>query len=648
MEQSNLLYDQRFLESYAGSIISDPATAVVELVANCWDAYSTDVTITWPDFKQQKQFKISDNGHGMTRKEFQNIWRTISYNRIAHSGPTTPPPEGVRGLPRPVFGKNGKGRFASFCFASAYEITSRKDGQEFKCRVRHTDSDPLILEELSFTEFGIEGHGTEIIGCGEIPALNFTVEKARELIGSRFLSNPAFHVTLGGKLISFNDIPDLLSTETLEVTGIGKVQLLHINTKKADKSTKQRGIAWWVQNRLVGNCTWSPSDYERILDGRTSEAKRFTFIVKADYLNSQSAVAEDWSGFDEKNSAWVKTRDVVQDRIREIIFDSNHAEREDKRGRVLERIGPSVNRLAPASIERVKDFVGEVVDKMPGFGEEQVFQLTAILTNLEKSKSRYGLLEVLHNQTPNDLDALHDVLTQWTVGMAKVVLDEVQNRLKLINELRIKIQVSNIDEVKELQPLFAKGLWMFGDKFESIHFTSNKGMTTVIRELFDEKAPLASRNRPDYVVTFNGSAGFYSTPSYNNDNQIDGIQHLVIVDLKTTKLPLGSNEKEQIWKYVKELKRLGHIKPSTRVDGFILGDQIDSGDSNARLEDNGMVVIQPLKYDWILARAEQRLLKLYEQVKEAPFLLEQQEELSRFMEPIEVKQDDLLEKVAVS
>lgn len=646
MEQSSLLYDQRFLESYAGNIMSDPATAIVELVVNCWDAYATEVFITWPDFKQQKQFKIADNGHGMTRKEFQNIWRTISYNRIAHSGPTTPPPEGVPGLPRPVFGKNGKGRFASFCFASAYEITSRKDGQEFKCRVRHTDSDPLILEEISFTESGVEGHGTEIVGCGEIPALNFGVDKARELIGSRFLSNPAFHVTLGGVLISFNDIPDLLSTEALDVPGYGQVQLLHINTRKADKSTKQRGIAWWVQNRLVGHCTWSPSDYDRILDGRTSEAKRFTFIVKADYLNAQNAVAEDWSWFAEKNPAWVKTREIVQDRIREIIFDSNHAEREDKRGRVFERIGPAVNRLAPASIERVKVFVNEVVDKMPGFAEEQVFQLTTILANLEKSKSRYGLLEVLHNQSPNDLDALHDVLTQWTVGMAKVVLDEVQNRLKVINELRIKIQVANIDEVKELQPLFAKGLWMFGDKFESIHFTSNKGMTTVIRELFDGKAPLASRNRPDYVVTFNGSAGFYSTPSYNNDNQIDGIQHLVIVDLKTTNLPLGSEEKEQIWKYVKELKRLGHIKPTTRVDGFILGDQLEAGDSNARHEDNGMVVIQPLKYDWILARAEQRLLKLYEQVKDAPFLLAQQEELSRFLEPIDVKQDDLLENAA--
>ena len=131
MEQRTLLYDERFLESYAGPIISDPTTAIVELVANCWDAYATKVLITWPDTETERQFKIEDNGHGMTRAEFEHIWRTIAYNRKAAQGETTSPPEGVTGQPRAVFGKNGKGRFASFCFASEYLITARKGGQEF-------------------------------------------------------------------------------------------------------------------------------------------------------------------------------------------------------------------------------------------------------------------------------------------------------------------------------------------------------------------------------------------------------------------------------------------------------------------------------------------------------------------------------------
>lgn len=35
-----VLFEDRFLESFVGSIVTDPAIAIVELVANCWDAYA--------------------------------------------------------------------------------------------------------------------------------------------------------------------------------------------------------------------------------------------------------------------------------------------------------------------------------------------------------------------------------------------------------------------------------------------------------------------------------------------------------------------------------------------------------------------------------------------------------------------------------
>jgi hypothetical protein len=645
MQQEDLFYEDRFLESWAGAIITNPSTAIVELVANCWDAYATEVKIAWPDGKRNKQFSISDNGKGMTKGDFDYIWRALSYDRINKSGPTSNPPPNVNGLPRFVFGKNGKGRFASFCLTKNYFITSKKDGQKFTYKVSRTSNKPLITELIDFVESGVQGHGTEITGDGEMRQINLSIEQAREIIGSRFLANPSFKVTLNDVPITFSDIGESsLSIVDVDVPNFGAVKIYHIDTLKADKTTKQHGIAWWVSNRAVGECRWRSTDVDQILDGRTEKAKRYTFIVQADFLNKEGAVKEDWSGFNEKNVAWEATRPVVQNKIREIISNTNSAEREGKRSAVLERVGESVNLLPLLSKDRVQTFVNEVVDTCPNFGEQEIVQLASILANLERSKSQYGLLEILHNQNPGDLDALHDVLSQWTIGMAKVVLDEIQGRLKVINELRIKIQVAGIDEVKELQPLFSKGLWMFGDKFESIHFTSNKGMTTVVREIFDGRSEKASLNRPDFVIRGDGSTGFYSLPAYNEDHQENGVQHLVIVDLKTTKLSLGSKEKEQIWKYVKELKKKGYVQPETRVDGFILGDQIESGEGGTRTEDNEMVRIQPLLYSIILNRAEQRLLKLYDKVKDAPFLLEQQEELSRFIEPIPVQQPELVGK----
>ncbi|CAJ0691421.1 ATP-binding protein [Ralstonia holmesii] len=642
MEQRTLLYDERFLESYAGSIISDPATAIVELVANCWDAYATDVKITWPDVSQEKHFKIVDNGHGMTRDEFQHIWRTIAYNRLSSGSAKADPPPDVQGLPRVVFGKNGKGRFATFCFASEYLITSKKNGQEFVCRVHRTATDPLVLEEISFKAEGVEGHGTEIVGGGTIPNLHLVEEKAREVIGSRFLANPAFKVQVNGREISFNDIPDLLSRSEVDVAGYGKAVILHIDIKKSDKTTKQHGIAWWVQNRAVGHCKWSRSDYERILDGRTSEAKRFTFIVQADYLNEHNSVLEDWSGFREEREAWQRTREAVQDRIRQIVLDASKQERESTKSAVIERVGNTINALSPVSKERVSMFVDEVVDTCPNFGENEIVQLTTILAKLEQSKSRYGLLDLLHKCEPNDYDNLHELLSQWTIGMAKLVLDEIQNRLKLIGELRTKLKEVGVDEVHELQPLFERGLWMFGAQFESIDFTSNVGMTQVIKTIFKDSSGKGTRNRPDFVALPDSSVGFYARPSYDENHDEDGVDHLVIIDLKTTGLYLGGKEKDQVWKYVKELRAKGYLKKHSKVDGFVLGDKIEPGENEPRREGEE-VKIFPMLYETILGRAEKRLLNLHNKVKDAPFLVAQQEELKKFVEPLSVKQMDLIE-----
>jgi len=644
VDQPDFFYEDRFLESWVGSIISDPSTAIVELVANCWDAYATDVKITWPDKRTNRPFSISDNGKGMLRDEFNYIWRALSYDRVAKHGNQTTPPSDVQGPPRNVFGKNGKGRFASFCFAQEYEITSIKEGQKFVFRVRRTPDKPLLIEPVEFVEFGAEGHGTKIQGAGEIENIQMTEEAARELIGSRFLANPAFKVSLNGREIGFSDISaDALTIENIDIPGLGQVRINHIDTLKADKHTKQHGIAWWVNKRAVGNCGWRGSDVQRILDGRTEKAKRFTFIVEADFLNEANAVKEDWSGFRDDNSAWKTVRPIVQDRIREIIQQSSSAEREAKKASVIGKVGTTVNALSPISKDRVETFVNEVVDACPNFGEGEIVQLTSILAKLEKSKSRYGLLERLHECDPNDYDALHEIMCQWTVGIAKMVLDEIQSRLKTINELRIKLKTIRVDEVHELQPIFAKGgLWMFGPEFETLDFTSNKGMTKVIREVFGDKDGKGSLNRPDFVIKPNASIGIYGRDAFDDDGNVNGVAHVIFVDLKTTGLSLGSGEKEQIWKYVKELKAKGYITNATKVDGFILGDQIESGEAGTRKEDDDRVKITPMLYENLLVRAEKRMLNLNSKIQDAPFVQSQQDELRKFVEPLPVAQAPLI------
>src|ERR1043165_3662015 len=85
--QQLVLFASRFLDVHAGpSIMRDPVTALVELVANAWDAGATEVKIRWPDEDAGRTFRIEDNGHGMTDGEFRRRWMTLSYDRMEEQG----------------------------------------------------------------------------------------------------------------------------------------------------------------------------------------------------------------------------------------------------------------------------------------------------------------------------------------------------------------------------------------------------------------------------------------------------------------------------------------------------------------------------------------------------------------------------------
>jgi hypothetical protein len=218
------------------------------------------------------------------------------------------------------------------------------------------------------------------------------------------------------------------------------------------------------------------------------------------------------------------------------------------------------------------------------------------------------------------MDQWNTLLDEWTVSTAKIALDEIAKRLRLIEEIRAKTSDPRTDEVQELQPLFARSLWIFGPQFESIEFTSNQGMTQVIKTIF-HKNEQGTRNRPDFVITTDGSVGLYATPSYDEQHNEVGTSTLVIIDLKRPGVHLGMEEKNQVWKYVKELRNRGHISEDTHVIGHVLGDRISQGEAGPN-QHGDRCVIKPLLYTTFIGQAEKRMLTLHKKLVSAPFMQE--------------------------
>jgi hypothetical protein len=145
--KQHVLFAERFLDRYAGPIISDPAVAIVELVANAWDAYATRVEIQWPKRTEHVPFLISDNGKGMTPPQFVRRWSTLDYNRAEEEGDKSEAPEDMRHLPsRRPYGRNGRGRHAAFKFSDPYRVRTWTKGIEVTYEVsRGVTHYPSIL-----------------------------------------------------------------------------------------------------------------------------------------------------------------------------------------------------------------------------------------------------------------------------------------------------------------------------------------------------------------------------------------------------------------------------------------------------------------------------------------------------------------------
>ncbi|WP_067738356.1 ATP-binding protein [Novosphingobium naphthalenivorans] len=616
-EQPLLAFDQRFLDRHAGPIISDLSVALVELVANAWDAYATKVDIVWPTNDGSRKFSIKDNGRGMTGEQFEQRWGVFDYNRVKAEGEYVSPPTELSELaPRRIYGRNGRGRHGGFAFSNPYEITIEAAGEKVTYRVSRGGLRPFDWAVVHREQSA--GHGVEI-RAAEPTRLRLSAADIREVLGTRFLTDPNFQVSVDGQAVTFDDIPqDFVRESFVDIPGVGRARILMIDSQRADRTTRQHGIAWHVNNRLVGDCGWRGTDYERVLDGRTSEAKRFTFIVFADFLADTDAILPDWSGFQLSNDTWKKTQVAVQDKIREEIAAFSFERRAEAKEAVRERYASTVLKIAPSARERWNSFVDQVVDTCPGISTEQIDQVAGILVNLEASSSQYSLLARLHGLQPGELDQLDGILADWSVATAKMALDEIQSRLKLIGELHDKLRDERADEVRELQPLIERSLWVFGPEFESIEFTSNRGMSEVIRKLLGGTAQ-GSLNRPDFVILPDGSVGLFARPAFDDQHEVTGVAHLVVVELKRPGIAIGMDQKNQAWKYVVELQTQGLIDDGTRVTCFVLGSRLSPREG---VREEGRTKIIPMAYETFIKRAETRMLNLYARLSEAPFLRE--------------------------
>ncbi len=597
-----------FLADHAGRIMTDPHIAIVELVANSWDAGANEVHILWPE-KQNGLFEICDNGTGMTEEEFRTRWPELSFNRIECIGSDVIFPVGNESSHRKAFGRNGKGRHSVFCFSSEYLIETWCNGVSHSFKVVRTFGH-TPFQIIPQGKYSKDGNGTLI--SAKLMDNYISISVLKELIGSKFFADPSFYIFINHESVEMMDLKNK-ETEELLVDGLGAVLIHRVDSQKIGRTSQQHGVAWWVNRRLVGEQSWKGIDDTTYLDARTSAGKRYTFVVEADILADE--VMADWSWFkDSPNTKIVLS--VVKQRILDLIRDLMEDVRRERKVAVIESRSEVVKKLSPMSRYIVGKFLTNIQIRCPTITPENLSQALDVLANLEASRSGYALLEQLAKLKKDELDKLNDLLKDWTVQAIQVVLDELRRRLSWIKQLESLAENAASDELHQIQPLFERGLWIFGPEFEGADFIANRWLATIIREFFKGDPTLLTtpERRPDIVTLSDSSISIYETPSYDERGEPDGVAKVLIIELKRGGFEITRKERQQAQDYANEIRKSGKIQRTTRITGFVLGSKV-SDDANEPVIE-GETIIYSRPYSTVLRQAHARTFNLLKRLEE--------------------------------
>jgi hypothetical protein len=241
-----------------------------------------------------------------------------------------------------------------------------------------------------------------------------------------------------------------------------------------------------------------------------------------------------------------------------------------------------------------------------------------VFGKMESSRTGYDLLKQLQKCSPEDLDTWNDIMRRWSADSVAMVLHELEGRLRLIERLKSLVNSKVADELHDLQPLFERGLWVFGPEYEGIQFLSNRGLATIIRKALggtDEDVPT---KRPDFVALPERSIGAYGAPEYlSENNEVSGLRKVLLVELKKGGFELTQKEVDQARDYAKELTKGGEVGPETKIIGYVLGATLEVG--LEKMTHGDRIEIIPFAYNTFLERAHSRTFHLQRRIEQAGF-----------------------------
>jgi len=212
---------------------------------------------------------------------------------------------------------------------------------------------------------------------------------------------------------------------------------------------------------------------------------------------------------------------------------------------------------------------------------------------------------------------LDQLLTEWSIKDAMRVLDEIDNRLSVIETIRRIADDPETDELHTLHPLVLRSRWLFGPEFESEEFCSNATLQTVAKQLFNKSGAqfINERNRPDIVVLPDKTTlQLVGIESFDPaDASIVQMQQVLLIELKKGGFQLTRKEVFQADGYVQDIAASGAIAGTPYVCAWVVGQTIAAGVAkDKKVSDDGREFgrVRATTFGALIDTANRRMMKL--------------------------------------
>lgn len=606
------LFEEGYLRRDLRAVAEDADVAIAELVANAWDAGASEIDITIPD-SIDEIISITDNGVGMTPLQFRERWMKHGYNRKRHQGSLAEFPPERKDWKRTAYGRNGIGRHGLLCFADGYVVETKRfdapDAYRFTVRPSSGASafDLVSEEKIKQPEYGttIWTKVAYRLPDSEVLANSLSFE---------FIHDPRFTIRVNGrplKLDHFNPIEE----RKLRINPGHVADIICIKAPSSKRWRSNHGVAFWIGGRLVGEPMYSLHGIS-LLDGRSSVANRYMFVVKSDDFFED--IESDWTRF-KKSHATEMLAEKVGDCVNKLVNKLMAGKIQDVKKHAIRENREFIKTLRPLAKIEINEFLDTLTNEHPTLNVDVLTSAVKAAVNLERSRSGQLLLEKLATISEDDAEGINQLLDNWTMRDALSVLDEIDRRMSVVEAISKLMGDPDADELHSLHPLVSHARWLFGPEFESPIYSSNVTIRTAAEKVFKKKIDSSKinhpRRRPDLVFLKDATISITGTESF--EEPVSKLDQLLLIELKKGDSTIGIEDMQQAERYIDDLCNCGLLDSQPFIRAFVAGHKVKPR-TQAKLigEEPTVAKIEAVSYGQLVRTANRRLFKLQEQISD--------------------------------